>query len=829
MSFLRSVARMFGDSNVDQTSAERQKIWATSELLSWRSYDTEERIFHLIDGYGIMLEVPTISGGAVDFGARLQKLLGIDLPDGMIVQVMNWASPNISKDLMKWWAVRRQTGGVAQRMAENRVAFLEKGRYSSIVNPIVLPHVRRVFITARFDGAYDLRHGEALAAYRRQIETVFRDQGGVLDVTPQMLLEVGAELLHTRRHPGDTAMKYSPFEPMHTQLGGASIKVRDDSISFAGDPGISATCATLRRFPSQFAFHIGSLLNGVPDNAESRPRGPVLSTMTVKGISGDKARATALRKVTSLDHTLKGAMGRFMPGGAMVLEEWKRVQADLDANEKLLDICWTVVAYASDEDAPSEMARDELISIFRTQNIGLGDDYYLHLPLFLGALPFGASGATMSDLSQLSRVRRCLSETAGHLAPVHGDWSGHHSPYGVGLFSRTGQYFQWDPYSSETNYNVAVSGQSGSGKSVLLQEIAASLVCAGGRAIVVDDGRSFENTASALGGDFIIFDSGKPISINPFSLMSLAAMESDGGDIYKAETLAATTSIAITICTGGSETGLTPIEREMVAEAVSHAWDQKQTAADFTDVMERLQEKGAQEPRAKDLASMFRKFAKGGELAAYFTGQSQINIEKNLTVFELGGIKSNPLLKAIVLQVIMFVGSELMFKSDRSERVGLVIDEAWDLLKGGEMGAFIEGIARRARKHTGMLVAGTQSLNDFYANAAAKAVIDNSAWVIALAQNPEAIENLRAEARLNVTEFVTTQLKTLKKHDGAFSELAIRNSEGGWVFARLVLDPYSIAVYSSRGSTVQQIKALTDAGVPLEDAIQKLVDSGAAV
>ncbi len=161
--------------------------------------------------------------------------------------------------------------------------------------------------------------------------------------------------------------------------------------------------------------------------------------------------------------------------------------------------------------------------------------------------------------------------------------------------------------------------------------------------------------------------------------------------------------------------------------------------------------------------------------------------------------------------------------------MGLVVEEAWDLMKGGEMGEFIEGIARRARKHSGMLVAGTQSLNDFYTNSAAKAVIDNSAWVIALAQNPEAIENLKNERRLNVSEFITTQLKSLKKHEGAFSELAIRNSEGGWVFARLVLDPYSIAVYSSHGSTVQHIKRLRDQGMSLENAIQKVVDSGAAV
>ncbi len=128
-----------------------------------------------------------------------------------------------------------------------------------------------------------------------------------------------------------------------------------------------------------------------------------------------------------------------------------------------------------------------------------------------------------------------------------------------------------------------------------------------------------------------------------------------------------------------------------------------------------------------------------------------------------------------------------------------------------------------------MLVAGTQSLNDFYSNPAAKAVIDNSAWAVALAQSQEAIDNLRNDSRLKIDDFVTQQLQTLKKHDGAFSELAIRNSEGGWVFSRLVLDPYSIGVYSSRGSTVKRIQEMKNEGIPLEDAIQMLVDRGEAV
>ena len=126
-----------------------------------------------------------------------------------------------------------------------------------------------------------------------------------------------------------------------------------------------------------------------------------------------------------------------------------------------------------------------------------------------------------------------------------------------------------------------------------------------------------------------------------------------------------------------------------------------------------------------------------------------------------------------------------------------------------------------------MLVTGTQSLNDFYANPAAQATVENSDWTIVLSQKAEAIDSLRTDNRLRVSEWVRLQLGSLKKHDGAFSELAIRNSDGGWAFVRLVLDPYSIGVYSSQGETVERLRALEAEGVPLEEAIAQMVEEGA--
>ncbi|MGG2357368.1 helicase HerA domain-containing protein, partial [Salmonella enterica] len=80
----------------------------------------------------------------------------------------------------------------------------------------------------------------------------------------------------------------------------------------------------------------------------------------------------------------------------------------------------------------------------------------------------------------------------------------------------------WSPFQNNAgNHNVAIAGKSGSGKSVLLQDLTASLAGVNAKTIVIDDGRSFEHMAKALGGTFTEFKLSSGISINPFRMIDL--------------------------------------------------------------------------------------------------------------------------------------------------------------------------------------------------------------------------------------------------------------------------------------------------------------------
>ena len=151
----------------------------------------------------------------------------------------------------------------------------------------------------------------------------------------------------------------------------------------------------------------------------------------------------------------------------------------------------------------------------------------------------------------------------------------------------------------------------------------------------------------------------------------------------------------------------------------------------------------------------------------------------------------------------------------------LTIDEAWDLLSGEDSRAFLEGAARRARKYRGALVTGTQSVNDYYANPAARAAWENSDWVIFLAQKDESVELLKSEKRIHCDPGMEQALKSLTTSDGRFAELVLHGPDG-WRVARLVLDAWSVALFSSRGPAFAAVEKLKAEGLGTVEAIDRI-------
>jgi conjugal transfer ATP-binding protein TraC len=210
-----------------------------------------------------------------------------------------------------------------------------------------------------------------------------------------------------------------------------------------------------------------------------------------------------------------------------------------------------------------------------------------------------------------------------------------------------------------------------------------------------------------------------------------------------------------------------------------------------------------------------------GNYGRFFNGPATVNLDNHLVVVELEELKERKDLQAVVVQMLIINITNKMFLGDRKTPFMIVFDEAWDLLRGAQSGVFIETLARRLRKYYGSLVVGTQSINDLFASPAAQAAFENSDWMCLLSQKPEAIAQLKKLDRLNLNDNMQAKLVSVKSKHGCYAEIMIVGNHG-YAVGRLLLDPYSLLLYSTKPKDYAAFQALRAQGMGVEEALESL-------
>ena len=66
--------------------------------------------------------------------------------------------------------------------------------------------------------------------------------------------------------------------------------------------------------------------------------------------------------------------------------------------------------------------------------------------------------------------------------------------------------------------------------------------------------------------------------------------------------------------------------------------------------------------------------------------------------------------------------------------------------------------------------------------------------------------------------------RTLQKVDNEYSDLIIKDAEGNHFVERLILDPFSLLLYTTQPEEYQVIKELQDQGYDIVEAIEKVLE-----
>jgi type IV secretory pathway VirB4 component len=295
-----------------------------------------------------------------------------------------------------------------------------------------------------------------------------------------------------------------------------------------------------------------------------------------------------------------------------------------------------------------------------------------------------------------------------------------------------------DPFDpSLENANLAVFAMAGAGKSYFVKLMALRNLLAGVDFLVVDPEDEYRGVCAAAGGQYIRLASTSPHHLNPFDLPP--PTDADGRDPL-AEHVAALVGLLEVMLARG----LDPYERAVLdralyetyaaagitAEPATHA-QPTPLLRDFHAVLEATP--GAV---AASLATQLARYVRGSLAAGLFAQPTDVALDRRLVVFNIQQLEEE--LRPVAIHLIAnFVWNRV--RRERRPRL-LVVDEAWSLLRYAEGGAFISGMARRARKYYLGLVTITQDAADFLRSDHGRAVLVNAAMKLLMKQDPTTVE-----------------------------------------------------------------------------------------
>lgn len=827
----------FGLGVSPDTPAEQFANW-----LPYAGYLAAERIFANRDSMGFMLELMPQSG-ADDRMAEVLVSLYANCPTGTGLQFHLFASPHIRPQLRHYanlriededqgkkaqhWGRPARNENLFRALARQRAEHLLQGAQKSITSGFHYT-IRdfRLMLSVAFPGdPENSGKREELLSLRDSIAATLRSASlpnRVCDAAD--LINWCAIFTNPDRMSGTDApdLNYDDGRELRDQI------VDFDTIQDPHPTGLTfwkesspdaleARFYSIKSFPERFAlWQMGSLIGDLMQPA-LQYSAPFLLTLGVQILDPNATKSAVTANHVRATQNAKSKMADVMPDVKKKLDDWTAAADAIDTGGNLVSMYHQLAIFSTPDKAAS--AHEAASAIWRGRGFQLNADAYMHRQALLASLPMTLTERFHKDLVKMRRVTRKTMANAIHMAPLIAEWRGTRTPALV-FGGRRGQLMTLDLFDNDLgNYNFAIIGAPGSGKSVLMNEMAWSYRAIGAKVWMLDLGRSFEKLCRKACGTYIEFKPDVDLCLNPFSIIQDINEDIDMlvPGISKMASM---------------QHSLEEVQYKAISAMVLKLWreyGQDLTITGLRDAFRTgtLEELGAvNDQRIKDLAIMLNPYARGGQYERFFEGRANVDFSNDFIVIENEELKRRPDLHAVVNILLLHQITGEMYLT-RNRRKVLFIDELKQQL--GDIGAddpvkaaVVEEAARRARKYGGALGTATQSADDYYGSAQMEAAFNCSDWVFLLRQKPESIEMLDRKGRLTMDEPKKRLLNSLRTEAGAFSELYISSPVGEGV-ARNILDPATHLLFSNKLEDNAPIDELRARGYSIDEAIAELL------
>lgn len=828
-----------------------------SELIQVKRYSKENKIFEMADGtIGVGFICSPLSGCDSKVQDRFNGFLNQEFPEGTMLTFNLFRSPDIKNKLSQYRSIRDHIKEPFYRsVVDSRANFLDYHSMNKIISfctkrsryDLGKIHDVKLFVTCKIpishsSGSVTEREIENLVEIRNKVESSLKSvhlNPSTLDAREYIralnsMLNWGGES-NWRKSPTE----FDETETINKQLFDytSSVDVKKDHIKI-GKAYIKTLSA--KTFPSEMWFGNALAFAGDLSGSGSSLKENYMITTNIYYPNHEKEKGKLVRKRQLTINQAHGRLVKFVP----VLEDKKRgfdvLYKSMTNGFKPINISYTMTIFSPTLER-AESAEQSAENMWSEQKIKLKLDKMIMLPIFINSLPFGADKEAKQNLM---RYKTMTTEQVAPLIPIFGEWKGT-GTYHVALVSRNGQLMSLSLHDSQTNKNVVIAAESGSGKSFLANEIIIAYLSEGAIVWVIDAGKSYKKLCNTLNGDFIMFDENSTVCLNPFELIikevpvklkdwiirttnknnarpsEQEIQEVEDKLYYSAYSDEEDTVVGIVRAMASAKGNLDDFQIAGLKQLMSGIWDEKKEKMTVDDIAEICNQQD--DIRLRDLYTLLFPFTSRGTYGKYFVGKNNMKFTRDFTVLELDELQKKKHLRQVVLLQLIYQIQQEVFLGSRNRKKLVFVDEAWDLLKEGEVAQFMEAAYRKFRKYGGSVAICTQSVNDLYENAVGQAIAENSASMYLLGQTEETVESIKKKKRLSLPESGFDLLKSVHTILGVYSEIFIKSKSGIGV-GRLIVGDLQKLLYSTDPEDISAIDKFERRGMSTIDAINSVIE-----
>ena len=630
-----------------------------SDELPYQYFDAASNIFHNDHNAGIVYSLSPLTGGNESVAEELDAIIRTKISEEFTLQVIlvkhNQVAPKIDRFAEQFSNVGLTNLGklgeslehyykraaatnfktrdaVTTRLTQTDIFLvvdMPKGKRSESDIKIVLDRFKVTFQAALNASNIGFRSFDAIDFLHL---LYFYTQHDPKNIYPLTVDYNERELLKSQTCGRAFALEVDERDKDHLVLSG------DDEAGKGYTTDISVL--TLDKMPA--SFQLWDNINNTANVFKPEyiiPCNHIISAVYSVDERG-KALSKANRKTRDLTKKAKSEYATLVAGTEEQAAQWKTFRDDLTKQKtRSVKMLYNVILFSK----PGERAEDveSAKKTFSFNGLKLAVCKRMQIPYFFVSMPFMYTGNLQYDFALPTMMHHISSWNATQYLPVLSDWQGQSK--GVLLPSMRGQLAMIDPFSGffGTNFNLAITGISGAGKSFATQMMMLTTLFDNGAVYIIDIGGSYRKLCEAVGGIYLEYQN---LAMSPFTYVDNIHDSIDElVELFE-----------LLVC---PKRGATDEDSAAIRMAVLNAFEKRNTKTLIDDVQVELEalHDPQRYPSAMTLAANIARYTSTAEHGKAFNLPSKLDPKARFIVVDLLEIKNK---KHLIAPVLLSVFSQ---------------------------------------------------------------------------------------------------------------------------------------------------------------------------